>query len=253
MSAERSAGRPEVLRSVSEWAAQELVVALSLATEAAEALLELLPRARAPTAGHARGARGRSAAPRPPLADARQGRRRSRTRPFGPRWKQRCCAGRRDGSPPLRNSVPRRVARCSRRDARAAARNLEKAIRKRGVHLRPEATDGMAAVTALLTLPEAKFAGPRTRGLRRRHPRRPRRSAELAKQKMADCLLDLVLRPGKADAPSVQLILTVVASISTLTGGDEPGGDRRSRRAGRNGPRSARPVVRTAGGPARRG
>src|SRR4051794_29298090 len=39
MSAERWAARPELLRSVSEWAAPELVVALSITTEAAEALL----------------------------------------------------------------------------------------------------------------------------------------------------------------------------------------------------------------------
>ena len=40
---------------------------------------------------------------------------------------------------------------------------------------------------------------------------------------MADCLLDLVLRPGETDAPSVQLVLTVVASIGTLAGGDDTG------------------------------
>ena len=106
-----------------------------------------------------------------------------------------------------------------------------------GVQLRPHATDGMAAVTALLTLPEARLLvqaleayadavpddpeNPRTRG-----------------QKMADCLLDLVLRPGETDAPSVQLVLTVVASVGTMTGGDEPGEDRWSRRARRDDPRS---------------
>src|SRR5437764_2136995 len=39
MSPERWAARPELLREVSEWAAQELVVALSISTEAAERLL----------------------------------------------------------------------------------------------------------------------------------------------------------------------------------------------------------------------
>src|SRR3954465_4479894 len=39
MSAERWAARPEVLRPVSEWAAQELTVALSITETAAEALL----------------------------------------------------------------------------------------------------------------------------------------------------------------------------------------------------------------------
>jgi hypothetical protein len=44
-----------------------------------------------------------------------------------------------------------------RRDARATARRLEKAIRERGVHLRPGVTDGMAAVTSLVTLPEGRL------------------------------------------------------------------------------------------------
>ena len=40
---------------------------------------------------------------------------------------------------------------------------------------------------------------------------------------MADCLMDLVLRPGETDLPPVQVLLTVVASVGTLAGGDEPG------------------------------
>jgi hypothetical protein len=40
---------------------------------------------------------------------------------------------------------------------------------------------------------------------------------------MVDCLLDLVLRPGESDLPPVQVLLTVVASIATLAGGDAPG------------------------------
>ena len=40
MSAERWAARPEVLQGVSEWATQELVIALSLSAAAAQVLLE---------------------------------------------------------------------------------------------------------------------------------------------------------------------------------------------------------------------
>jgi hypothetical protein len=40
---------------------------------------------------------------------------------------------------------------------------------------------------------------------------------------MADCLADLVLRPGATDRPPVQVSLTVVAPAATLLGGDEPG------------------------------
>ena len=45
-------------------------------------------------------------------------------------------------------------------------------------------------------------------------------------QRMADCLADLILRPH-ADRPAVQIVLTLVAGVDTLTGhgpgADEPG------------------------------
>jgi hypothetical protein len=108
----------------------------------------------------------------------------------------------------------------AQRDARAAARRLEKALKERGVHFRPHDVDGMATVSVVATMPEAKALyraliacaealddddDPRTRG-----------------QKMVDCLLDLVLRPGENDLPPVQVLLTMVASIATLAGGDAP-------------------------------
>ena len=40
---------------------------------------------------------------------------------------------------------------------------------------------------------------------------------------MLDCLAELVLRPGECGLPPVQALLTVVASVGTLTGGDAPG------------------------------
>jgi hypothetical protein len=40
---------------------------------------------------------------------------------------------------------------------------------------------------------------------------------------MADCLMDLVLRPGESELPPVQVLLTVVASVATALGGDQPG------------------------------
>ncbi|MGY1666461.1 HNH endonuclease, partial [Geodermatophilus sp. SYSU D00696] len=39
---------------------------------------------------------------------------------------------------------------------------------------------------------------------------------------MADCLLDLVLRPGESGLPPVQVTLTVVAPVGALLGGDQP-------------------------------
>ena len=40
---------------------------------------------------------------------------------------------------------------------------------------------------------------------------------------MADCLLDLVLRPGESDLSPVQAHLTLVAPLATMVGGDAPG------------------------------
>jgi len=42
-------------------------------------------------------------------------------------------------------------------------------------------------------------------------------------QRIVDCLADLLLRPDAAGRPPVRAQLTVVASVDTLTGGDEPG------------------------------
>jgi hypothetical protein len=40
---------------------------------------------------------------------------------------------------------------------------------------------------------------------------------------MADCLLDLILRPGEHGLAPVQAQLTVVATVQTMLGGDDPG------------------------------
>ena len=221
MSPERWAARPESLRGVSEWAAQELVVALSISSEAAESLLTrslaLVHRLPGTLAALEAGALhpGHLWPMLDKVAPIENATVRAEVEASLLRW----AAGRVTTPAQLGAKARREVLR---RDARAAARQLEKAIRERGVHAAAAATDGMAAVTALLTLPEARLLvqaleayadavpddpeNPRTRG-----------------QKMADCLLDLVLRPGETDAPSVQLLLTVVASVGTMTGGDEPG------------------------------
>jgi len=220
MSAERWAARPEALRQVSEWTTQELVVALSLSAPAAEALLtrslDLVHRlpgtlaaleAGALHPGHLWTMLDKVA----PIEDAAV---RAEVEAALLRW----AAGRVVAPPQLNRRALREV---TRRDVRAAARRLEKALLQRGIHLRPDGTDGMATLTVVATMPEAQALhralvacaealtdpdDPRTRG-----------------QKMLDCLLELVLRPGESDLPPVQVLLTVVASIATLTGGDEPG------------------------------
>ncbi|MGY1847991.1 MULTISPECIES: DUF222 domain-containing protein [unclassified Blastococcus] len=220
MSPERWAARPEVLRGVSEWATQELMIALSLSARAAEALLvrsltlvERLPgtlaalEAGALHPGHLWTMLEKVA----PIADDRV---RAEVEAELLRW----AAGRVVTPAQLNDKARREVAQ---RDARAAARTLQEALKRRGVHIRPDAVDGMATVSVYATMPEAQALyraltacaealdgddDQRTRG-----------------QKMVDCLLDLVLRPGETDLPPVQVLLTVVASLATLAGGDGSG------------------------------
>jgi hypothetical protein len=220
MSAERWSARPEVLRPVSEWAGRELMIALSISEQAADALLtrsltlvHRLPgtlaalEAGALHPGHLWTVLEKVA----PIADDRI---RAEVEAELLRW----AAGRVVTPAQLGAKARREVLA---RDARAAARQLEQALKERGIHLKSHTVDGMATVTVVATMPEAQalyralsalaegFAedeDPRTRG-----------------QKMVDCLLDLVLRPGETDLPPVQVLLTMVASISTLAGGDAPG------------------------------
>src|SRR3954471_13696290 len=221
MSPERWAARPEVLRPVSEWAAQELVVALSISEQAAEALLTrsltLVHRLPGTLAALEAGALhpGHLWPMLDKVAPIENARIRAEVEALLLRW----AAGRVTTPAQLGTKARREVLR---RDARAAARRLEKAIRARGVHLRPDATEGMAVVTAFLTLPEARLLIQALEAYADAIPDDPEDS-RTRQQKMADCLLDLVLRPGQTDVPSVQLLLTVVASIGTMAGGEEPG------------------------------
>ncbi|MGY1718027.1 DUF222 domain-containing protein [Blastococcus sp. SYSU DS0552] len=222
MSADRRASRPEVLAGVSEWATQELAVALSRTSQSAEALLtrsltlvHRLPgtlqalESGALHDGHLWPMLGTVA----PIADPKV---RTEVEAELLAW-----VGRRTTTTPAQlGDKARRVV--LRRDARDAAGRLARALRDRGVSVRPGTADGTAVLSALLTVPEAQAlldalgryadaldTGPddqRTRG-----------------QKMADCLLDLVLRPGEHEMPPVTAQLTVVAGVRTLLGGDEPG------------------------------
>ena len=221
MSADRWASRPEELREVSEWAAQELVVALSISTEAAELLLtrsltlvHRLPgtlaalEAGALHPGHLWPMLEKVA----PIADATV---RAEVEASLLRW----AAGRVTTPAQLGAKARREVAR---RDARGAARKLAEAIARRGVRLQRGPVDGMATVTALLTQPEALVFLKTLGAFADAVPDDPE-NPRTRDQKMADCLMDLVLRPGQADLVSVQVLLTIVASLGTVAGGDEPG------------------------------
>ncbi|MDP9427701.1 MAG: HNH endonuclease, partial [Actinomycetota bacterium] len=224
MSAERWAARAEVLRSVSEWATPELSVALNLTQQGAEALLEesltLVHRLPGTLAALEAGVVHRGHLWHlidkvAPIAD--EGLRGSVEAELLAWMAQRS----RVTSPSQLGDKARKVV--ARRDATAAARRLARALRERGIFLRPERAEGMAALTVVCAMPEAKalyaaLAGyadalvddpdgpPRTRG-----------------QKMVDALVELVLRPGEGELPPVRVLLTVVASVATLLGGDAPG------------------------------
>jgi hypothetical protein len=220
MSAERRAARPAVLTDVSEWAGQELVLALEISSQAAETLLERsltlvhrLPRtlegleSGALHVGHLFPMLERVA----PIADDGK---RAEVEARLLDW----MAG--------RVTTPAQLSAKARRlgllvDARDSARRLAEAVRRRGVSVRPDHQDGMAQAVALLTVPEAAALvdalGRYADALDEPGDERTRN------QKMADCLLDLVLRPGENGLAPVQAHLTVVAALSTLAGGDQPG------------------------------
>lgn len=222
VSAERRAARPVVLADVSEWATDELAVALSITSTAAQNLLERsltlvhrLPRTLAALesglihVGHLWSLLERVA----PITDAKV---RARVEAEVLDW----VAGRSLTTPPqLAGKVRRSVLR---HDAAAAAQRLAKALRERGVFRRAGSREGMAVFEALLTVPEVEALldalGRYADALDDPHDTRTRG------QKMADCLLDLVLRPGEHAHAPVRAELTVVAAVATLLGGDQPGG-----------------------------
>jgi hypothetical protein len=119
--------------------------------------------------------------------------------------------------PQLREAAQRVVARL---DADAITRRVAAAVRERGVTLYPGA-DGMATLAAVLPLPVARAVHD---ALARYADAAATPGNERTKvQRMADCLADLVLRPGKHGMPPVQAQLTIVAAVQTLLGADEPG------------------------------
>ena len=193
MSAERWAARPEALREVSEWAAQELVVALSIGTEAAELLLTrsltLVHRLPGPSrrwrpARCTRGTCGRC---------SRRSRHRERHRPGGGGGEP-APLGRRPGDDP---GAARRQGASRGGPPRRACRGAEagEGDRPTGCAVAAGPVDGMATVTALLTQPEALVFLKALGAFADAVPDDPE-NPRTRDQKMADCLMDLVSVPA---------------------------------------------------------
>ncbi|WP_082523305.1 HNH endonuclease signature motif containing protein [Geodermatophilus sp. Leaf369] len=219
-SAETRAARPRVLAEVSEWAAQELVVALQITQHAAQALLvrSLTLVHRLPATlealeggvihpGHLWAFTERVGAIEDPGVRARVERELLT-------W----MTGR--VTTPSQLTERARVL-VLRHDAVGAAQRLAAAVRRRGVFCSAGREDGLEQLNAVLTTPEARAcldALGRYADSIDDDPESRTRS-----QKMADCLVDLILRPGETGLPVVTAQLTIVAPVETLAGGDEPG------------------------------
>ncbi|MET0765487.1 MAG: DUF222 domain-containing protein, partial [Blastococcus sp.] len=211
------AARPAALTAVSEWAVDEVMVALGLGAQAAAQLLaeavtltQRLPGTLTALEngligpGHAR----LLAELLGPLHDDAvraevEGRLLARA------------AG--QTVPQLRAAAHRAVLRA---DAAAATRRLAAAIRNRAVRAFPGA-DGMGALSATMPVPVLAACRAALRSYAR-ECRTPDDERTLD-QAMVDCLIDLILRPGETGRPPVTVQLTVVAGVNTLRGGTEPG------------------------------
>ncbi|MGY1606633.1 DUF222 domain-containing protein [Geodermatophilus sp. SYSU D00700] len=217
MSADRWAARAEVLRPVSEWATDELAVALALSAQAAQLLLErsltLVHRLPGTLAALESGAL--HVGHLGPLIDKVAPITDDALRAAIERELLAWAAG--------RHTTPAQLGAKARRElltrtARTAADDLLRAVRRRGVDARPDRVEGMSVVSALLTTPEAAALVAALGACADALPADGRSRG----QKMADCLLDLVLRPGESGLPPVQVTLTVVAPVGALLGGDQP-------------------------------
>ncbi|WP_222263759.1 HNH endonuclease signature motif containing protein [Modestobacter marinus] len=210
------AARPAALTPVSEWAVDEVAVALQVSGAAATDLLvesitldERLPGTlRALREGRISWAHARVMTKVvSPLADDVRGEAEDRL------------LARVAGKTPaqLRAAAQRLVQRL---DAESVARRVRQAIRERRVVVYA-GDDGMATLSAVLPAPVARAMRD---ALEQYADAAAVEGDERTRaQRMVDCLVDLVLRPGEHGLPPVQARLTIVAAVETLLGGSGPG------------------------------
>ncbi|WP_138759923.1 HNH endonuclease signature motif containing protein [Modestobacter altitudinis] len=118
----------------------------------------------------------------------------------------------------LRAAAHRLVQRL---DGAAIKERVQAALRDRGVAVYPTG-DGLGSLSVTnLPLPVLRAVEDALRQYADAAytPDDPR----TRQQRMVDCLIDLVLRPGAHGLAPVQAQLTIIATIQTLLGGDDPG------------------------------
>ena len=211
------AARPTVLAAVSEWAVDEVATALSITSAKAQAWmvqsLQLVDRLPATLEALAAGELTWEHAAAmcqvvAPLQDDLRGEAESRL------------LARLGHKTPtqLRAAAHRLVQRM---DGQAIRRRVEASLRERGIAVHPTG-DGLGNLSVTdLPLPVLRAVQDALRQYAEaaRTPDDPR----TRQQRMVDCLVDLVLRPGEHGLAPVQAQLTVVATVQTLLGGDDPG------------------------------
>ncbi|MGY1640948.1 hypothetical protein ACI782_07395 [Geodermatophilus sp. SYSU D00703] len=123
-----------------------------------------------------------------------------------------------DKTPPPLGDCARRIV--LRKDAEAAGRKLVAAIRERGVRLH-DRRNGTGTLIVDLPLPTAAAVYRHLEAYA--DQTRVEGDERTKQQRMADCLTDLVLRAGQHGMPPVTIALTLVATLETMLGGNEPG------------------------------
>jgi hypothetical protein len=214
--AKTRAARPAALTPVSEWAVDEVAVALQLSSSAASNLLveSVLLTERLP-ATLAALRKGRLSWRHAQVMTDLVARLSDELRPVA---EERLLARIEGKTPSQLRVAARRVVQ--RLDAEALARRVVEAVRGRRVGVYP-GDDGMATLSAVLPVPVARAVQDALRQYA--EAAAAEGDERTLDQRMVDCLVDLVLRPGAHGMAPVQARLTVVAAVETLLGSDEPG------------------------------
>ena len=212
------AARPAALTEVSEWAVDEVAVALRLTAPAASALLVdsvlLVDRLPATLAALRE---GRISWRHAQVMTDLVSRLPDELRPIAEASLLNRVGGKTHSQ--LRVAARRVVQRL---DAEALAERAREAVRGRRVVVHP-GDDGMATLSAVLPLPVARAVLDALRQYAEAVATDGDGDERTVAQRMVDCLVDLVLRPGEHGMSPVQARVTLVAAVETLLGSDEPG------------------------------